>query len=216
MAEETSLDDMVAPPAAEDVVDKIEDSAITPDDVEMADDRDGSTDSDEPAALSSGLRSRTAAGSDGSPVAEDNDSPIEINPELLKENKITDNEKPLLADADMLDNSFEDMPPVDEETEKELLGPAEQLQIEDQEDPHPAPSPRCPNKLPTDEEVHPMADLYGGYPIEEIPKELARRLAWTLSLEDIQAARNMTIPAITEPPLVMERPKREEREFNIS
>uniref|UniRef100_A0A8R1HMZ2 RNA-directed DNA polymerase n=1 Tax=Caenorhabditis japonica TaxID=281687 RepID=A0A8R1HMZ2_CAEJA len=134
MAEETSLDDMVAPPAAEDVVDKVEDSAITPDDVEMADDRDGSTDSDEPAALSSGLRSRTAAGSDGLPVAEDTETPIEINPKLLKENKITDSENPLLADAEMLDNSFEDMPPVDEETEKEYpdlwsKGTAVQLEL---------------------------------------------------------------------------------------
>uniref|UniRef100_A0A8R1ETF6 Uncharacterized protein n=1 Tax=Caenorhabditis japonica TaxID=281687 RepID=A0A8R1ETF6_CAEJA len=165
--------------------------------------------SEVPAAQSSGLRPTTAAGSDESPADESEFSPVD--PSLVLENIICDGVNPLIDEAKLLEEGVEDVPPISEEMEKELLG-GRSPQQGGPAALQPVPEPKTPkHHLPTLEESHPLAEFYGGLGDEELPANPIRRMIASLSLDVIQKGRNMTIAAITEDQVIIKRPFREVR-----
>uniref|UniRef100_A0A8R1HT47 Integrase catalytic domain-containing protein n=2 Tax=Caenorhabditis japonica TaxID=281687 RepID=A0A8R1HT47_CAEJA len=160
------------------------------------------------AALGSGLRSRTAAGTAGS--LDDQEEPIvNLDPKLINETlSVSDTMNPLLYEAQLLEEGEEEATPIDEALERELLevaAPGVQevgtSQFESAEN-HGEP-------FPVFEKNHPMARWYGGFGDEELPREPAKRAVSLITLDDVQNGRNMTVAAITEDQHVESRPHRE-------
>uniref|UniRef100_A0A8R1IS57 RT_RNaseH_2 domain-containing protein n=1 Tax=Caenorhabditis japonica TaxID=281687 RepID=A0A8R1IS57_CAEJA len=114
-------------------------------------------------------------------------------------NIICDGVNPLIDEAKLLEEGVEDVPPISEEMEKELLGGGSPPQQGGPAALQPVPEPKTPkHHLPTLEESNPLAEFYGGLGDEELPANPIRRMIASLSLDAIQKGRNMTIATITE------------------
>uniref|UniRef100_A0A8R1EV04 Uncharacterized protein n=1 Tax=Caenorhabditis japonica TaxID=281687 RepID=A0A8R1EV04_CAEJA len=96
--------------------------------------------SEVPTAQSSGLRPTTAAGADESPA--DEGEFLNIDPSLVFENVVCDGINPLIDESKLLEKSVEDIPPISEELEKEILGRGPPSQQEGFSTEHPNSEPK--------------------------------------------------------------------------
>uniref|UniRef100_A0A8R1DX61 DNA2/NAM7 helicase helicase domain-containing protein n=1 Tax=Caenorhabditis japonica TaxID=281687 RepID=A0A8R1DX61_CAEJA len=120
--------------------------------------------------------------------------------------------KPITGDPEK-ESNLEDLQDIAKELDEiseEVPGQAQQA---DQEEPAlPESSAQIPviQKLPTEQEEHPFAVYYCAESSEEWPRHPAAQAVESITLAQIQKARNATIAAITDPHTVRERPRRED------
>uniref|UniRef100_A0A8R1IDI8 Uncharacterized protein n=1 Tax=Caenorhabditis japonica TaxID=281687 RepID=A0A8R1IDI8_CAEJA len=117
--------------------------------------------------------------------------------------------KPITGDPEK-ESNLEDLQDIAKELDEiseEVPGQAQQA---DQEEPAlPESSAQIPviQKLPTEQEEHPFAVYYCAESSEEWPRHPAAQAVESITLAQIQKARNATIAAITAPHTVRERPR---------